>query len=122
MRKGSMEGVSVDPVRGVTEGATSNLFIVKEGVLKTPRVNDYVLGGITRRVVIEIARRFKIPIEEGALLAEDVLSADEVFITNSGIDIVPVIRVDNIGIGNKKPGILTRLLQDELLKGIEEAR
>jgi branched-chain amino acid aminotransferase len=122
MRTGSMEGIIVDPDIGVTEGATSNLFIVKHGVLKTPAVNGLVLDGITRRVVIEIARNHKIPIEEGSLMPEDILTADEVFITNSGIDIVPVIRVDGTGIGNKKPGILTCFLQDEFLKDIEEAR
>lgn len=122
IRRESMEGVIVDPDLGVTEGATSNLFIVKDGVLKTPAVNDYVLAGITRRVVIEIARAHKIPVEEGKLVPEDVLTADEVFITNSGIDVVPVTRVDDKFIGNKKPGILTGFLQDELLKDIEECR
>jgi branched-chain amino acid aminotransferase len=122
IRRGSMEGVIVDPDLGVTEGATSNLFIVKDGVLKTPAVNDYVLAGITRRVVIEIARNHKISVEEGKLEPEDVLKADEVFITNSGIDVVPVTRVDDKFIGNKKPGILTGFLQDELLKAIEECR
>lgn len=119
-RQGSMEGIIVDPILGVTEGATSNLFIVKQGILKTPAVNNSVLEGITRRVVLEIARDHKIPTEKGLLTAEDVLTADEVFITNSGIDIVPVVRVDNTSIGNKKPGILTRFLQDEFLKCIEE--
>ena len=119
-RQGSMEGIIVDPILGVTEGATSNLFIVKQGVLKTPAVNNSVLEGITRRVVLEIARDHKIPIEKGLLTAEDVLTADEVFITNSGIDIVPVVRVDNASIGNKKPGILTRFILDEFLKSIED--
>ena len=119
-RQGSMEGIIVDPILGVTEGATSNLFIVKQGVLKTPAVNNSVLEGITRKVVLEIARGHKIPIEKGLLTAEDVLTADEVFITNSGIDIVPVVRVDNTSIGNKKPGILTRFILDEFLKSIED--
>ena len=119
-RQGSLEGVIVDPILGVTEGATSNLFIVKQRVLKTPSVNNSVLEGITRRVILEIARDHKIPIEKGLLTAEDVLTADEVFITNTGIDIVPVVRVDNTSIGNKKPGILTRFLLDEFLKSIEE--
>ncbi len=119
---GSMEGIIVDPVLGVTEGAASNLFIVKEGVLKTPAVNNSVLEGITRRVVLEIAKDHNIPIEEGLLLTEDVLAADEAFITNSGVDIVPVIRVDDTYIGNRKPGILTCFLRDEFLKCVEEVR
>ena len=80
-----------------------------------------MLEGITRKVVLEIARDHKIPIEKGLLVAEDVLTADEVFITNSGINIVPVVRVDDTPIGNKKPGILTRFLQNEFLKCVEEA-
>jgi branched-subunit amino acid aminotransferase/4-amino-4-deoxychorismate lyase len=115
-----MEGIIIDPVLGVTEGATSNLFVVKQGILKTPAVNDYVLEGITRQAVIEIARDHKISVEQGILTAKDVLTADEVFITNSNIDIVPVNRVDDTTIGNNKPGILTRFLQDEFLKIIEE--
>lgn len=119
-RQGSMEGIIVDPVLGVTEGATSNLFIVKDGILKTPAVNNGVLEGITRSVVLEIARNHKIPVEKDILFAEDVLTADEVFITNSGIDIVPVVRVDSTSIGNKKPGTLTRFLQEEFSKCIED--
>jgi branched-chain amino acid aminotransferase len=122
MRKGCMEGVIVDPTLGVTEGATSNLFIVKQGILKTPKINKYVLGGITRQVILGIAREHKVPVEEGLLTSEDVLNADEAFITNSGIDVVPVIQVDEKFIANKKPGVLTRFLQDELLKDIEECR
>ena len=119
-RQGSMEGVIVDPVLGVTDGSTSNMFIVKDGLLKTPAVNNSVLEGITRKVVMEIAREHKVIVEKGVLSAEDVLTADEVFITNSGIDIVPVVRVDKTFIGNKKPGILTKFLQEEFSKCIEE--
>lgn len=118
--RGFMEGVIVDPIMGVTEGATSNLFVVKAGVLKTPPANNYVLAGITRQVVLEIARNHKIPILESKLMPEDVLMADEVFITNSGIDIVPVVRVDKTYIGRKKPGILTRFLQDKFSICVEE--
>jgi branched-subunit amino acid aminotransferase/4-amino-4-deoxychorismate lyase len=117
-----MEGIIVDPVSGVTEGAVSNLFIVKQGVLRTPAVSNSVLEGVTRQVVLEIAGNHKIPVQKGRLLAEDVLTADEVFITNSGIDILPVVRVNDTFIGNRKPGLLTRFLQDEFLKCIEEAR
>jgi branched-chain amino acid aminotransferase len=119
--KGCMEGVIVDPILGVTEGATSNLFIVKDGILKTPAVNNSVLEGVTRQVVLEIAMNHKIPVEKGFLDAEDIFTADEVFITNSGIDIVPVVCVDDKRIGNKKPGILTKFLRNEFLKCIEEA-
>ena len=62
----------------------------------------------------------KIPVSKELLMSEDIINSDEVFITNSGIDIVPVVSVDDKPIGNKKPGILTNFLQDEFLKYIEE--
>jgi branched-chain amino acid aminotransferase len=114
-----MEGVVVDPDFGVTEGTTSNIFIVKQGVLKTPPASPYVLEGITRQVVLEIAREHKIPFMEERITPEDLLKADEVFITNTGIEIVPVTQIDSQIIGNKKPGILTGFIHDEFLKCVE---
>jgi branched-chain amino acid aminotransferase len=114
-----MEGVVVDPDFGVTEGTTSNVFIVRQGILKTPPVSPYVLEGITRQVVLEIAREHKIPFIEERISLEDLLKADEVFITNTGIEIVPVSQIDSQAIGNKKPGILTGFFHDEFLKCVE---
>lgn len=118
-RKDFMEGVVVDPDFGVTEGTTSNVFIVRQGVLKTPPASPYVLKGITRQVVLEIAREHKIPFLEERITLENLLKADEVFITNTGIEIVPVTRIDSQAIGNKKPGILTGFFHDEFLKCVE---
>jgi branched-chain amino acid aminotransferase len=117
--KDFMEGVVVDPDFGVTEGTTSNVFIVSQGVLKTPPVSPYVLEGITRKVVLEIAREHKIPFREERITLVDLLKADEVFITNTGIEIVPVTQIDTQAIGNKKPGILTGFFHDEFLKCVE---
>ncbi len=118
-RKDFMEGVVVDPDFGVTEGTTSNIFIVKQGILKTPPTSPYVLGGMTRQVVLEIARAHKIPFQEERISLEGLLEADEVFITNTGIEIVPAIQIDSQGIGNRKPGILTVFFHDEFLKCVE---
>lgn len=118
-RKKFMEGVVVDPDFGVTEGTTSNIFIVEQGQLKTPPLGPYVLAGITRQVVLEIAREHKIPFLEEQITTEELLNADEVFITNSGIEIVPVIQVNSKFIGNKKPGILTGFIHEEFLKCVE---
>ncbi len=118
-RKNFMEGVVVDPVFGVTEGTTSNIFVVKQGQLKTPPLSPFVLAGITRQVVIEIARKHKIPFLEENITTDELLNADEVFITSSGIEIVPVTQVDTNFIGNKKPGILTGFIHDEFLKCVE---
>jgi branched-chain amino acid aminotransferase len=118
-QKDFMEGIVVDPDFGVTEGTTSNVFIVRQGVLKTPPISPYVLEGITRRVVLEIAREHKIPFLEERITLDDLLKADEVFITNTGIEIVPVTQIDSQTIGSKKPGILTGFFHDEFLKCVE---
>jgi len=118
-RKNFMEGVVVDPDFGVTEGTTSNIFIVEQGQLKTPPLSPYVLAGITRQVVLEIARDHKIPFTEEKITAEELICADEIFITNSCIEIVPVTQVNSNFIGLKKPGILTRFIHEEFLKCVE---
>tara|TARA_B100001245_G_scaffold77193_1_gene54832 strand:- start:204 stop:1079 length:876 start_codon:yes stop_codon:yes gene_type:complete len=118
-RKNYMEGVVVDPDFGVTEGTTSNIFIVEQGQLKTPPLSPFVLAGITRQVVLEIARDHRIPFAEEQITADELICADEVFITNSCIEILPVTQVDSNLIGHKKPGILTRFIHDEFLKSIE---
>jgi branched-chain amino acid aminotransferase len=117
--KGFMEGVVVDPDFGVTEGTTSNIFIVIQGVLKTPPLSPFVLEGITREVVIEIAKEHKIPFIETRITLEELLKADEVFITNTCIEIAPVTQIDSRFIGNKKPGILTEFFHAEFLKCVE---
>ena len=109
----------VDPDFGVTEGTTSNIFLVKNGFLKTPPISQYVLAGITRQVVLDIAREHKIPFMEDPITENELINADEVFITNSGIEIVPVIQIDSQYIGNKKPGILTEFFHAEFLKCVE---
>ena len=118
-KKNCMEGIVVDPNFGVTEGTTSNIFIVENGQLKTPPLSPYVLSGITRQIVIDIARDNKIPIFEEQITKEELLDADEIFITSSGIEIVPVTQVDSISIANKKPGILTKFMHDEYLNYVE---
>lgn len=118
-RKNFMEGVIVDPEFGVTEGTTSNIFLVKNGILKTPPLSPYVLAGITRQVIVDIAQEHKIPFSEEVISADELVDADEVFITNSGIEVVPVTQVDSRYIGNKKPGILTGFFHAEFLKCVE---
>ena len=92
----------------VTEGASSNLFIVTEGCLSTPPLDNKILGGITRKVVMEIALRLKVDCKEKALTRADLLHADEIWLTSSTRNIVPVTRVDEQQIGNGTPGALWR--------------
>jgi branched-chain amino acid aminotransferase len=109
-RHGAHEAIIVDAHGHVVEGTTSNIFIVREGALFTPPVEAGILEGITRRCVFELAVERGLPCREIALRARDVAQASEVFITSSIREIVPVVRVDDVMIGNGKPGATTLAL------------
>jgi branched-chain amino acid aminotransferase len=88
------------------ECSTSNFFIVKNEILITPKEN--ILKGITRKVVIEIAKGEKISVEERRVQIDEVYDADEVFITSSFKDVMPIIVVNDQIVNNKKIGYITR--------------
>ena len=88
----------------VTEGAASNIFVVKNGHLVTPPKGPFILPGITRDLVVEIARTKGIPCDELPVKTEILLSADEVWLTSSTKEILPITRIDGRPVGNGKPG------------------
>ncbi len=96
----------------LAEGCITSVFLVKADVLKTPPLDTPVLPGITRQVVIELAQSRGITVQQAPLTINDLLDADEVFVTNSVIEIVPVCRVERHAIGDEKPGKLTRLMAE----------
>ena len=103
--KNAIEALYVDRDGYVLEGTTSNLFIFRGDRLVTP--GKAVLSGITRKIVLMLtAEIFKTEIRDVAV--DELLTADEVFITGSNKEIVPVVRVDDTAIGNGKPGHRTR--------------
>lgn len=93
----------------VLECSTSNIFVVKNGVVSTPAEN--VLGGVTAKVVSEI-----IPCERTMVSEEDLRTADEVFITSSFKDIVPVTKIDDFLVGNGEIGSVTKKVMEEFAK------
>jgi branched-chain amino acid aminotransferase len=96
----------------LAEGTVSNLFFVKRGTIYTPSVKTGILEGITRDVVLKIARRSGIRAAEGFYKARELYSADESFITSSSSGIVPIVSVDGKKIGSGKPGMITRRLME----------
>ena len=94
----------------VAEAATSNIFLVRKGRLITPSLDTGILPGITRKVVIRIARRLKVPVEERRVSCVDLAVADEVFLTNSVAEILPVIKIGRFPVGSGSPGEITKLL------------
>jgi branched-chain amino acid aminotransferase len=94
----------------VTECTTSNIFFVANQRLLTPSVACGILAGITREVVIELAGELGIEVEEGKYSVQEVLQADECFITNTGLEIMAVSHIGTHPIGQGIPGPLTRKL------------
>ena len=101
--------ILLDDAGNLTEGIGYNLFLVKDGVLKTP-TDRSILQGISRGVLIELADRLDIPFSEEDLQPYDLYTADEVFFSRTSPRIVPVSRVDNRGVGDECPGPITRQL------------
>ena len=101
----------------VAEGATSNLFFVTENGLRTPSADLDLLPGVTRDVVLELAREEEFPVETGAYSLETVRNADEAFLTNSTWEIRPIATVDGIEVG---AGPMTKLLQRLYDERVEE--
>jgi D-alanine transaminase len=88
----------------LTEGAASNVFAVIDGVLMTPPKSPAILPGITRDVILEIARKNNIPSSEQAISRAELKLASEIWITSSTREIIPVVELDSEKIANGKPG------------------
>jgi branched-chain amino acid aminotransferase len=106
--KGAYEALLLNGRGEVCEGSMSNVFVVRGGAVVTPPLSSGLLEGITREHVIEIARANSIELEEKTCTPEDLLGADEVFITASAREVVPIVRVDETTIGDGKPGPVTQ--------------
>ncbi len=105
---GSFEAILLDAQGNLTEGTVSNLFIVSRGRLLTPALPDGCLPGITRAAVIDLAREDAIEVREECLPAAALDSADELFLTNTSWEILPVARVDGRPIASGRPGPVAR--------------
>ncbi len=91
-----------------TEGAASNVFVVRDGLVITPPKSPFLLPGITRDLVLELAAEDGIPYAETSVSAEQLRSADEIWLTSSTKEIVPVTRLDGEPVGAGVPGPLWR--------------
>jgi D-amino acid aminotransferase len=110
-RRGAAEGLYVTAHGEVTEATTANVFIVERGRLVTPPVDAGVLPGVTRSLVLALARRAGLPVREERLGVARVRRADECFLTASSVEIVPVIRLNGRRVADGRPGPVTRRLQ-----------
>lgn len=104
---GAMEALFLNQHDRVAEGATSNVFAVKDGSLRTPPVSAGALPGITRRVLFEIARTLSLPCSECDISPDELKAADELFLTNAGAGIMPLTILDGKIINTGRVGALT---------------
>ena len=112
LKTGAYEGIMLNWKGYVAEGTISNIFTVKKGVLHTPHLVTGILEGITRDLVLHLARKEKIPTREMLMRPKDLVKADECFITNTTIEVLPVTTVDGHLVGSGRPGPITqRLMQ-----------
>ncbi|WP_371017356.1 D-amino-acid transaminase [Pseudalkalibacillus sp. JSM 102089] len=94
----------------VTEGSSTNVFIVKNNILYTHPANNFILEGITRRVILSVASELGIQIKEEAFTKQELLESDEVFISSTTQEARPIVEVDGRQIGNGKEGEITSSL------------
>lgn len=87
-----------------TEGAASNLFIVKDGVIITPPKGNKLLPGITRDLIVELARQHRLNYQERELSEQELLDADEIWISSSTKEVMPVLELNQQAVGNGQPG------------------
>ncbi len=114
--EGAVDAILFDQQDYVRECTTSNFFMVKEDKVFTPELDIGVLAGITRAKVLLLCERLNIPYEEGRYKIETFLDADELFITSSSRNVMPITWIEDQSIGSAEPGPVTRTL----MKAYEE--
>jgi branched-chain amino acid aminotransferase len=120
MRKGGVEGVFRNYRGELSECSQSNLFIVKNGVVRTPELNAGLLSGITRAFVFEIGQGVGVKVEEALLRDDDLFNADEAFFTSTTKELMPIVQVDDRAIGSGTPGQVTKKLLAEFRRRANE--
>ena len=112
------EALMLDTDGYVSEGTGENIFIVRDGSIKTTPITT-VLEGITRNCVLDIAKRNNIHVIEQKFTRDELYIADEVFLSGTAAEITPVREVDDRKIGNGKPGKITKMVQKEYLEMVK---
>jgi len=103
----------------VTEGSHTNVFGVIDGELRTHPQNHFVLPGVTRDVVLEVAAACGIPVRQEAMREQDLERLSELFLSGTTTDVMPVVRIDDRPVGNGKPGPIAQRLYDGLRKRLD---
>lgn len=117
--KGGSEAVLVEPDGTVTEASHSSLLWVRDGRLEGTPEGPGILPGTTRLGVLRLAEQAKVPFREASIRLDELKKADEVLLTGTTIEVMPVVTVDGQEIGDGKPGAVTKRLQEAFRSAIE---
>lgn len=112
MAAGYQEAIMLDHQGLISEASGENIFIVRDGVVKTPSYSSSILGGITRDCVLRILADNGVPVQHASFARDELYLADEVFFCGTAAEITPVREVDDRKIGHGRRGEITALVQD----------
>jgi len=117
---GADEALFLNVSGQLAEGAASNIFMVTGGVLRTPPLSAGILNGVTRHAVLEIAAGIGMPCREEPCMLSDILQADEALLTNSLMEIMPLVMIGGRKVGDGRPGRMTLELQQHYRRMVQK--
>ena len=112
---GCDEAIMLTPNGTIAECTGDNIFLIRDGVVMTPPLSDGMLEGITRELVMELARKRGLRVEEKTLIRHDLYACDECFATGTAAEVVPIVEVDRRPVGDGKPGPITKQLTQDFV-------
>ena len=117
---GADEAICLDKTGYVCEGVGENIFIVRDGKLLTPPLSSGALDGITRTLIIRLAKKLEIEVIERNITPNELFTADEVFFTGTAAEVAPIREVNKRTIGSGKPGPVTKQIMQEFEKATKD--
>jgi branched-chain amino acid aminotransferase len=118
---GVNDAIMLNHEGNVAEATVQNIFVVKDGRVRTPLPTDGILEGVTRRVMMELCAKHGVPCEERVLQRHDLYVADEIFMTGTGAEVMPVTKVDGRVIGKGEAGPVSRRLMEAFHRHVRGA-
>lgn len=117
---GVMEAIMLNHLGNVAEGSAENIFLVKDGRVFTPGLSECALEGVTRGAIVELCRKLDLPITERVVERHDLYICDEMFMTGTGAEVMPVTKVDGRVVGKGQVGPITKRLSEAFHKHVRE--